>query len=141
VTASEPTGRSQRHPGDEHRDEHRDEHHVDIGQFIRSQREIARMSVRRLAEVAGVSNPYLSQIERGIRKPSAEILQQLAAALRISVETLYVHAGFLQPRHEGTSTVPEAIDADPRLTPEQKRALLGVYRSYVDAGGSATPRH
>ena len=90
------------------------------------------MSVRRLAEAAGVSNPYLSQIERGIRRPSAEILQQLAAALRISVETLYVHAGFLQPRHDATTSVPDAIEADQRLTPEQKAALLGVYRSFVE---------
>ena len=108
---------------------------LDIGEFIRNQREIARMSVRRLAEVAGVSNPYLSQIERGMRRPSAEILQQLAAALRISVETLYVQAGFLQPRGEGPPSVPDAIEADPRLTPEQKAALLGVYRSFVDRTG------
>jgi transcriptional regulator with XRE-family HTH domain len=116
-----------------------DEHDrgVDVGEFIRAQREIARMSVRRLAEVAGVSNPYLSQIERGIRRPSAEILQQLAAALRISVETLYVHAGFLQPRRDGVPGVPEAIEADPRLTPEQKTALLGVYRSFVDTGDTS----
>jgi transcriptional regulator with XRE-family HTH domain len=110
------------------------DHGLDIGEFIRAQREIARMSVRRLAEVAGVSNPYLSQIERGIRRPSAEILQQLAAALRISVETLYVQAGFLQPRGDAPS-VPDAIEADPRLTPEQKTALLGVYRSFVDSTG------
>jgi transcriptional regulator with XRE-family HTH domain len=111
-----------------------DEHDrgVDVGEFIRAQRETARMSVRRLAEVAGVSNPYLSQIERGIRRPSAEILQQLAAALRISVETMYVHAGFLQPRHDAAPSVPEAIEADAKLTPEQKSALLGVYRSFVD---------
>ncbi len=109
------------------------DHGLDIGQFIRAQREVARMSVRRLAEAAGVSNPYLSQIERGIRRPSAEILQQLAAALRISVETLYVQAGFLQPRHDGTPSVPDAIAADQRLTPEQKTALLGVYRSFVDS--------
>ncbi len=68
-----------------------------VGEFIRTQREVARMSVRRLAEVAGVSNPYLSQIERGLRKPSAEILQQIAKALQISVETLYERAGFLKP--------------------------------------------
>jgi transcriptional regulator with XRE-family HTH domain len=103
-----------------------------LGAFIRSQRELARMSVRRLAELAGVSNPYLSQIERGIRKPSAEILQQLAHALRISVETLYVQAGFLQPGERPASVV-DAIEADPLLTAEQKAALLGVYRSFVEA--------
>jgi transcriptional regulator with XRE-family HTH domain len=106
---------------------------VDLGAFIRHQREVASMSVRRLAELAGVSNPYLSQIERGIRRPSAEILQQLANALRISVETLYVRAGLLQPDHATpTTTVPEAIERDPALTPEQKQALLTVYRSFLE---------
>ena len=103
-----------------------------LGAFIRSQRELARMSVRRLAELAGVSNPYLSQIERGIRRPSADILQQLANALRISVETLYVQAGFLQPTGERPVSVVDAIEADPLLTDEQKTALLGVYRSFVE---------
>ena len=104
----------------------------DLGAFIRGQRELARLSVRRLADLAGVSNPYLSQIERGIRKPSAEILQQLAHALRISVESLYVRAGILQHDDERSSTVPEAIEHDPLLTPEQKQALLNVYRSFVE---------
>jgi transcriptional regulator with XRE-family HTH domain len=103
---------------------------LDVGAFIRSQRERAKMSVRRLAELAEVSNPYLSQIERGLRKPSAEILQQVANALRISVETLYVRAGIL-PDHERTSSVVDAIDADPLLTPEQKVALRNVYESFV----------
>jgi transcriptional regulator with XRE-family HTH domain len=106
-----------------------------VGAFIRRQREKAEMSVRRLAELADVSNPYLSQIERGLRKPSAEILQQVAQALRISVETLYVKAGFL-PDDGGhrTSTVPEAIDADVALTTDQKRALLNVYESFRASG-------
>lgn len=103
---------------------------LDVGAFIRSQRERAEMSVRRLADVAGVSNPYLSQIERGLRKPSAEILQQVANALRISVETLYVRAGMLPDDARSTSTVPEAIDHDPHLTAEQKSALLNVYNSF-----------
>ncbi len=90
------------------------------------------MSVRRLAELADVSNPYLSQIERGLRKPSAEILQQVAHALRISVETLYVRAGILPDTERGTSTVHEAIEADPALTPEQKLALRNVYDSFRD---------
>ena len=105
---------------------------AELGEFIKSQREIASMSVRRLADVAGVSNPYLSQIERGLRRPSAEVLQQLAKALKISTETLYVRAGFLSA--DGTDTVPsvrEAIGRDPLLTAEQKQALLNVYESYI----------
>lgn len=102
----------------------------DVGDFIRTQREVARMSVRRLAEVADISNPYLSQIERGLRKPSAEILQQIAKALQISAETLYERAGFLAPDAQARG-VRDAIAADPRLTPEQQQALLNVYQSFV----------
>jgi transcriptional regulator with XRE-family HTH domain len=104
---------------------------LDVGAFIRSQRERTKMSVRRLAELADVSNPYLSQIERGLRKPSAEILQQVANALRISVESLYVRAGILPDSGHSTSTVLEAIEADPALTPEQKQALRNVYESFL----------
>lgn len=103
----------------------------DVGAFIRQQRESAKMSIRRLAEAAGVSNPYLSQIERGLRRPSAEILQQVADALRISVETLYVRAGLLRSDDERSIGVLEAIERDPHLTPEQKTALADVYRSFV----------
>jgi transcriptional regulator with XRE-family HTH domain len=103
----------------------------DLGDFIRSQRELAQMSVRGLAEMAGVSNPYLSQIERGLRRPSAEILQQLAKALRISAETLYVRAGFLSADDAELPSTREAIGRDPLLTAEQKQALLNVYDSYV----------
>jgi transcriptional regulator with XRE-family HTH domain len=88
------------------------------------------MSVRRLAEVAGVSNPYLSQIERGLRKPSAEILQQIAKALQISAETLYERAGFLGADTQAHG-VRSAIAADPLLTPEQQQALLNVYQSFI----------
>jgi transcriptional regulator with XRE-family HTH domain len=104
----------------------------DLGEFIKSQREMTKMSVRRLSEMAGVSNPYLSQIERGLRKPSADILQQLAKALRISAETLYVRAGILDDQFTpaATSTVPEAIAADADLTDAHKQALLGVYESF-----------
>lgn len=105
---------------------------LDVGAFIRSQRELAKMSVRKLAELADVSNPYLSQIERGLRRPSAEILQQVANALRISVESLYVRAGILSDDHHGVSTVPEAIEADEHLTAEQKLALRNVYDSFLD---------
>lgn len=106
---------------------------ADLGEFIKSQRETASMSVRRLAELAGVSNPYLSQIERGLRRPSAEILQQLAKALKISAETLYVRAGLLSDDDSATPNVREAISRDPALKPEQKQALLNVYDSYVSS--------
>ena len=104
----------------------------DLGEFIKSQREVARLSVRRLAEIADVSNPYLSQIERGLRRPSAEILQQLARALKISVEALYVRAGLLGDVTDDVApSVREAIGRDPDLTPEQKQALLNVYESFL----------
>jgi transcriptional regulator with XRE-family HTH domain len=105
---------------------------AELGEFIKSQREVASMSVRRLAELAGMSNPYLSQIERGLRRPSAEILQQLAKALKISAETLYVQAGLLPEDEDAAPSVRDAISRDPHLTPEQKQALLNVYESYVD---------
>lgn len=104
---------------------------LDVGAFIRSQRERAEMSIRRLAELADVSNPYLSQIERGLRRPSADILQQVANALRISVETLYVRAGILPDDDRSVSTVTEAIEHDADLTAEQKSALLNVYESFL----------
>ena len=104
---------------------------TELGEFIRNQREVASMSVRRLADLAGVSNPYLSQIERGLRRPSAEILEQLAKALKISVETLYVQAGLLSDDEAGVPSVREAIARDPLLTADQKQALLNVYESYV----------
>ncbi|MEO6653589.1 MAG: helix-turn-helix domain-containing protein [Ilumatobacteraceae bacterium] len=106
---------------------------LDVGAFIRSQRERAEISIRKLAELADVSNPYLSQIERGLRKPSADVLQQVANALRISVETLYVRAGILPEGDRATSTVSEAIEHDPDLTPEQKSALRSVYESFLAA--------
>jgi transcriptional regulator with XRE-family HTH domain len=104
----------------------------DVGEFIKQQREAAQQSIRDLAKAAGVSNPYLSQIERGIRRPSASILQQIARALEISSESLYVRAGILDPdAHDASPSVPFAIAADPHLTAEQKQTLLSVYRSYV----------
>ncbi len=99
----------------------------DLGAFIREQRKGAQMSLRNLAAQAGVSNPYLSQIERGLRKPSAEILQRVAAALRISAETLYVRAGILEERDDDLAG---HILADPYLTEAQKRALLEIYNSF-----------
>ena len=108
----------------------------DVGEFIRQQRENAQKSIRDLARSAGVSNPYLSQIERGIRRPSADILQQIARALEISAETLYVRAGILDGSPPAASSVPEAINNDERLTAEQKQSLLSVYRSFI---GTASP--
>ena len=104
---------------------------ADVGEFIRNQREAASMSVRRLAEAANVSNPYLSQIERGLRRPSAEKLQQIAKALKISVETLYVRAGILPDDESEAIGVREAIGSDKQLTPEQKQALLNVYENFL----------
>jgi transcriptional regulator with XRE-family HTH domain len=102
---------------------------VDLGAFIREQRNSARLSLRRLSELAGVSNPYLSQIERGLRRPSAEILQQIAKALRISAETLYVQAGILD-RPDGDDDLSSHIFADRHLTEEQRQALLRIYLSF-----------
>ena len=110
------------------------EHRRDIGQFIREQRTLAELSVRRLADLAGVSNPYLSQIERGLRKPSAEILQQLAKALQVSAETMYVQAGMLDADAAGPpASLEAAIRSARELTEDQRKALLGVYRSFVAA--------
>jgi transcriptional regulator with XRE-family HTH domain len=99
-----------------------------IGEYIREQRNTAKISLRELAKQAGVSNPYLSQIERGLRKPSAEILQQIAKGLRISAEVLYVEAGILQQREGGA--LADAIVAATELTERQKQVLLDVYESF-----------
>jgi transcriptional regulator with XRE-family HTH domain len=107
---------------------------AELGGFIRDQRRMARLSLRKLSELAGISNPYLSQIERGLRKPSAEILQAIARALRISAETLYVRAGILDAR-EGDGDVVQAIINCERLTEAQKQALLRVYQSFVHENG------
>jgi transcriptional regulator with XRE-family HTH domain len=102
----------------------------DLGSFIRDQRRNARLSLRKLSEAAGISNPYLSQIERGLRKPSAEILQAIAKGLRISAETLYVRAGILDERSGHAPDVVDAVLADPTLTDRQKQVLMEVYRSF-----------
>lgn len=101
----------------------------DIGGFIRAQREAAQVSVRQLAEKAGVSNPYLSQIERGLRRPSAEVLNQIAKALRVSAEVLYVRAGILD--RDDASPVRDAVIADTVINERQKQVLLDVYASFV----------
>jgi transcriptional regulator with XRE-family HTH domain len=102
----------------------------DLGEFIREQRHVGQMSLRRLSEVAGVSNPYLSQIERGLRKPSAEILQQIARALEISSETLYVRAGILDEPDDHADLAAE-IRRDRRLTEEQKKTLIRIHESFL----------
>jgi transcriptional regulator with XRE-family HTH domain len=106
-----------------------------LGDYLREQRSSARLTLRQLAEQAGVSNPYLSQIERGLRKPSAEVLQQLARALRISAQTLYVRAGILDLDDETDHSVEMAVVVDPGLTERQKHVLLEIYSSFR----SATP--
>ena len=106
----------------------------DIGSFIRTQREAAEVSVRQLAERAGVSNPYLSQIERGLRKPSAEVLSQIAKALRLSAEVLYVRAGILEPGEP--SKVHDAVIGDTAITERQKRVLLDIYTSFLQQNES-----
>lgn len=109
----------------------------DLGEFIRDQRRTARLSLRKLSELAGISNPYLSQIERGLRKPSAEILQQIAKGLRISAEVLYVQAGILEDRETDTD-VQTAIRADLSLTERQKQVLDDIYQSFRKENSLAT---
>ena len=111
---------------------------LELGGFIRDQRRTARLSLRKLSELAGISNPYLSQIERGLRKPSAEILQAIARALRISAETLYVRAGILDPDESGQRSVHLAILADPALSERQKNVLLDIYESFRGGEHAAT---
>lgn len=101
----------------------------ELGEFVREQRRLGQMSLRRLSELSGISNPYLSQIERGLRRPSAEILQQLARALEISAETLYVRAGILDPSGEESDLI-SAIRRDGLLTEPQKRTLVHIYESF-----------
>jgi transcriptional regulator with XRE-family HTH domain len=107
-----------------------------VGEYLRDQRRNAQLSLRQLAEAAGVSNPYLSQIERGLRKPSAEILQQLARALRISAETLYVQAGILDERDRDGMETRGAILADPAINERQKQVLLQIYDSFRKENGA-----
>lgn len=108
----------------------------DLGEFIREQRRVGQLSLRKLSEMAGISNPYLSQIERGLRKPSAEILQQIARALEISSETLYVQAGILEPR-DGEVDVIAEIRRDPAISEEQKKTLVHIYESFRAEYGAA----
>ncbi|WP_018684794.1 helix-turn-helix domain-containing protein [Actinokineospora enzanensis] len=111
----------------------------DIGEYIKQQRNLAKISLRQLSRLAGVSNPYLSQIERGLRKPSAEILQQIAKGLRISAEALYVQAGILDLPTGGPVT--DAVRADEHLTERQKQVLLDIYESFrrENSAAKSTP--
>ncbi|MGI5394164.1 helix-turn-helix domain-containing protein [Streptomyces sp. CA-251251] len=107
-----------------------------LGEYLREQRRSAQLSLRQLAEAAGVSNPYLSQIERGLRKPSAEVLQQVAKALRISAETLYVRAGILDAERDRDDVETRAVLlADPSLNERQKQVLLQIYESFRKENG------
>lgn len=107
-----------------------------LGEYLREQRRNAQLSLRQLADAAGVSNPYLSQIERGLRKPSAEVLQQVAKALRISAETLYVRAGILDAERDREEIETRAVIlADPTLNERQKQVLLQIYESFRKENG------
>ncbi len=108
-----------------------------VGEFIAGQRHAAELTLRQLAEQAGVSNPYLSQIERGLRRPSAEVLQQLARALRVSAETLYVRAGILDPDDHPNASVEMAVLSDTVITERQKRVLIDIYTSFVKENAAA----
>ena len=116
----------------------------ELGDFIRDQRRTARLSLRKLSELAGISNPYLSQIERGLRKPSAEILQAIAKALRISAETLYVRAGILEASDESQDLVAEIL-RNRTINERQKQVLIEIYRSFQGVSGpglsGAEPGH
>jgi transcriptional regulator with XRE-family HTH domain len=109
-----------------------------LGEFIAAQRKMAQLSLRQLAEQTGISNPYLSQIERGLRKPSAEVLLQLSKALRVSAETLYVRAGILDPDDHPRTSVEMAVLGDTAITERQKRVLIDVYTSFVKENEKAT---
>jgi transcriptional regulator with XRE-family HTH domain len=111
-----------------------------LGDYLREQRVSARLSLRQLAEQAGVSNPYLSQIERGLRRPSAEVLQQLAKALRISAEQLYLRAGIVSPDKGVGGSVELAVLGDPSLSERQKQTLLDVYASFLALNTAADAR-
>ncbi|MCR8942742.1 helix-turn-helix domain-containing protein [Streptomyces bacillaris] len=106
-----------------------------LGEYLREQRRAAQLSLRQLADAAGVSNPYLSQIERGLRKPSADVLQQVAKALRISAETLYVRAGILDEREREELETRAVILADPSINERQKNVLLQIYDSFRRENG------
>ncbi len=104
--------------------------YVNLGVFIKRQRKLAQLSVRQLADMCGISNPYLSQIERGLRTPSSMILQSLAKGLRMSAETLYVQAGMIDPQEAEASDVVKAVLHDPDLSARQREMMIDMYRSF-----------
>jgi transcriptional regulator with XRE-family HTH domain len=110
-----------------------------LGSFIRAQRQMANLSLRELSAMTEVSNPYLSQVERGLSEPSARVLKSIAQALNLSAEALFAQAGFMPASIQTDDNATEtALRVDPRLTEPQKRALLAVYRSYIGANGDGT---
>jgi transcriptional regulator with XRE-family HTH domain len=110
-----------------------------VGEFIRRQRELGQMSVRQLADMCGVSNAYLSQIERGLRSPSSVILQSLAKGLRLSAETLYAQAGIMDPKGDEEDDVIKSVMRDPHLSPRQREILIDMYHSFRKVNETATP--
>jgi transcriptional regulator with XRE-family HTH domain len=120
-------------PGDD-----RDDQLLNLGAFIRAQRQLANLSLRQMADLAHVSNPYLSQLERGLHEPSVRVLQSIGRALNLSAETLLAHAGVVdEPDERETPDTAAAIRRDPALSDEQKQALLSVYRSYVQGNAAS----
>ena len=105
-----------------------------LGEFIKAQRELANLSLRQLADMSDISNPYLGQIERGMYKPSADVLKNIASALRISAEAMYSQAGLLdeKPPADGAQAVEDAIKLDPALTTDQKETLIRIYRGFTE---------
>jgi transcriptional regulator with XRE-family HTH domain len=121
-------------PGDD-----RDDQLLNLGAFIRAQRQLANLSLRQMADLAHVSNPYLSQLERGLHEPSVRVLQSIGRALNLSAETLLAHAGVVdEPDERETPDTAAAIRRDPALSDEQKQALLSVYRSYVQGNAASS---
>ena len=111
-----------------------------LGEIIRRQRELSQLSMRQFAGLAGISNPYLSQIERGLREPSERVVDAIARSLETSADALYEQAGLVADDDDEVSAVPAAIEADPALTPRQRRALLDVYEAFVATGPAPRPR-
>jgi transcriptional regulator with XRE-family HTH domain len=119
-------------------DDDRDDQLLNLGAFIRAQRQLANLSLRQMADLAHVSNPYLSQLERGLHEPSVRVLQSISRALNLSAETLLAHAGVVdEPTAREAADTEAAIRRDRSLTDEQKQALLSVYRSYVQGNASS----
>lgn len=117
----------------------RDDQLLNLGAFIRAQRQLANLSLRQMADLAHVSNPYLSQLERGLHEPSVRVLQSIGRALNLSAETLLAHAGVVDdPDVQEAPDTEAAIRRDPSLSDEQKQALLSVYRSYVQGNSAST---